>query len=103
MRRTRRKYSSKKKKISSFRPVILLINAALMVVISMILYSGFKFIRMEIQFQKVKHENHQIMDQIKHMEAEIALTQQPDFLEIMARKMDMVKDGEYVIILPVEK
>lgn len=103
MRNTGSQYSTKKKKVKVFRPAIFVMNMVLLFIFILILNTAFKYIRLEFVYRRVEKENNRLLQEINKIQEEIDLTKSPDFLEIMARRMDMVKDGEYVIILPVEK
>lgn len=103
MRNTGSKHSTKKKKVKVFRPAIFFMNMVLLFIFFLILNTAFKYIRIELSYRRVDVENQRLLREITKIQEEIDLTKSPDFLEIMARRMDMVKDGEYVIILPVEK
>lgn len=103
MRSIGSQYSTKKKKVKVFRPAILFMNMILLFIFVLILNTSFKYIRLEFVYRRVEKESNRLLQEIEKIQEEINLTKSPDFLEIMARQMDMVKDGEYVIILPVEK
>jgi cell division protein FtsB len=103
MRSIGSQYSTKKKKVKVFRPAIFFMNMILLFIFVLILNTTYKYIRLEFVYRRVEKESNRLLQEIEKIQEEINLTKSPDFLEIMARQMDMVKDGEYVIILPVEK
>jgi cell division protein FtsB len=103
MRSTGSQHSTKKKKVKVFRPAIFFMNMVLLFIFALILNTTYKYIRLEWVNRGVEKENNRLLQEISKIQEDIKLTKSPDFLEIMARQMDMVKDGEYVIILPVEK
>lgn len=103
MRNISSQHSSKKKKVKVFKPAVFFMNMVLLFISMLILNTAFKYIRLEFVYHRVEKENNRLLQEIEKIQEEINLTKAPDFLEIMARQMDMVKDGEYVIILPVEK
>lgn len=103
MRRTGSQYSSKKKKVKKIRLGVFITNMLLLMVMILIMNTLYKFIRLEFEFRSLNNENQRLLQEIDSLQEEIKATESPDFLEIMARQMNMVKDGEYVIIIPVEK
>jgi cell division protein FtsB len=103
MRNIGSQHSTKKKKVKVFRPAMFFMNMVLLFIFFLILNTAFKYVRIEFVYRNVEQENQRLLKEITKIQQEIDLTKSPDFLEIMARRMDMVKDGEYVIILPVEK
>ncbi len=103
MRRTGSQYSSKKKKVKKINPGTFFITLLLLMVMILIMNTIYKFVVLEIEFRTIDIENQRLISEIEELEEKIKATQSPIFLEKKAREMNMVKDGEYVIILPVEK
>jgi len=105
MQRNNSSDTPKKRTVRKFRLGTLIVNLLLIFILSLILNTCFKYIQLEFAFRKLDQEHQKIIKQIEKLEEEIEFAKSPDFLEIMARQMHppMVKEGECVIILPVEK